>query len=254
MKNDSLKNYYDKKYASESKLTSVECIKIAKTPTSRFEAAVKFFPKYFKGGDILEIGAGNGNIAKTLLSAPNQEILSYTLGDISQPRMEGLSKQLNDIRVKVVSIDAENIPANEHGKYDAIIMVALIEHLIDPLRAMQNISKLLKPGGFVYIDTPNIAKYTQRIKLLLGRFPSTSSQNEGLTTNSGKPVDLHDEGHLHYFTYRSLSLMLTERCEFTKVVKLSYPGGLTVLGKHIHTRLAGLWPELFSELAIIAYM
>jgi len=117
-------------------------------------------------------------------------------------------------------------------------MVALIEHLIDPLRAMQRIRQLLKPGGFAYIDTPNIARYTLRLKLLMGRFPSTASMNEGLTTYSGKPTDLYDEGHLHYFTYRSLSLMLTERCGFSRVVKLAYPGGRRPLGKQTHNFLA----------------
>jgi SAM-dependent methyltransferase len=150
-------------------------------------------------------------------------------------------------------MDVEDIPECMQGNYDAVIMVALIEHLIDPLRAMQRIRQFLKPGGFVYIDTPNIAKYTQRVKLLLGKFPSTASMNEGLTTYEGAQCDLYDEGHLHYFTYRSLSLMLTERCGFSEVVKLGYPAGRKPLGKYIHNVLATIWPELFSELAIIAY-
>jgi hypothetical protein len=105
----------------------------------------------------------------------------------------------------------------------------------------------------VYIDTPNVAKYTRRIKLLLGRFPSTASLNEGLTTYAGQPVDLHDEGHLHYFTFRSLSNMLTERCGFSRVAKISYPGEKIVLGRHFHSLLAGIWPEMFSEIALVAY-
>jgi hypothetical protein len=78
--------------------------------------------------------------------------------------------------------------------------------------------------------------------------------NEGLTTFSGEPADLYDEGHLHYFTYRSLSLMLTQRCGFSKVIKLGYPGGRRPLGKHLHNKLATFWPELFSELALVAYV
>lgn len=58
---------------------------------------------------------------------------------------------------------------------------------------------------------------------------------------------------LHYFTYRSLSLMLTERCGFSRVVKLGYPGGKIVFGKHVHGLLATVWPEMFSELVIVAY-
>lgn len=252
MSKEALKEHYERKYFHESTAKSIKPIRTTKIPTSRFEAVVRFFPQYFKAGDVLEIGAGSGNVAKTLLSS-KMKISCYAIGDISLARVEGLRRNLDDSRVKIMEIDAENISQSEYGNYDAVIMVALIEHLIDPLRAMQKIRKVLKPGGFVYIDTPNIARYTQRIKLLLGRFPSTASKNEGLTTFSGKPVDLYDEGHLHYFTYRSLSLMLSERCGFSRVIKLAYPGGRIPLGKHVHNLLATMWPELFSELAIIAY-
>lgn len=252
MPNEALKAHYERKYSHESTATSIEAIRITRTPTSRFEAIINYFPHYFKHGEIMELGAGSGNVARTLLSL-KLKINSYTLSDISMARLEGLKRNLDDNRVKIVEIDAENLPESEYGKYDAVIMVALIEHLIDPLHAMQAIHKLLKSGGFVYIDTPNIAKYTRRIKLLLGKFPSTASGNEGLSTYESEPADLYDEGHLHYFTYRSLSLMLTERCGFSRVVQLAYPSGTTPFGKHLHNLLAKMRPELFSELALIAY-
>lgn len=252
MTKEILNKYYDRLYSSERSGPSIELISTVSIPTTRFEAIVKFFPRHFKGGDIIEFGAGNGNVAKTFLTS-KLKIASYTLGDISLPRIEGLLKNIEDSRVTILQMNVEDIPESMNGNFDAIIMVALIEHLIDPLRVMQQIRKFLKPGGFVYIDTPNIAKYTQRVKLLLGKFPSTASMNEGLTTYEGAQCDLFDEGHLHYFTYRSLSLMLTERCGFSRVIKLGYPAGRKPFGKHVHNVLATIWPELFSELAIIAY-
>ena len=134
MPNESLKEHYERKYSHESGSSSIELVKNVAIPSSRFEAVVKFFPKYFKGQNVLEIGAGNGNVAKTLL-ASDMKIANYTLGDISLPRVKGLQRNLNDSRVSVLEMDAENIPKSEIGKYDAVIMVALIEHLIDPLRA-----------------------------------------------------------------------------------------------------------------------
>lgn len=252
MSNLSLKEHYERKYQEENIVESIPSINEVDIPRDRFEAALKFFPKYFKGEEILELGAGDGRVAKALL-LKDQSIKKYTLGDISRPRLNGVRENLNDARIDIVEIDADDVSAIQ-GSYDAVIMIALIEHLVDPLRAMQRIHTLLKPGGFVYIDTPNIAKYDSRFKLLTGRFPSTASRNEGLTTYYNQPVDLYDEGHLHYFTFRSLSLLLTERCGFSKVEKLGYDcGGRIPLGKSIHNQLA-LWkPELFSELAIIAY-
>ena len=159
---------------------------------------------------------------------------------------------MSDPRVRFIQLDAEKIPDNEYGNYDAVIMIAIIEHLIDPLRAMQSIQKLLKPGGIVYIDTPNLAKYTRRIKLLFGQFPSTASKDEGLTTYEGEPADLYDEGHLHYFTFRSLSRMLVERCGFIRVEKQAYSSS-NLFGTRVDHLLARLWPEIFSEVGLIAH-
>lgn len=252
MSNASLDEHYEKKYAHEAASTTLVPIDIVPHPTDRFEAAVKFIPRYFKGGSILELGAGNGAVAKTLLDM-NIGIKSYVLGDISLPRIRGLAENIRDDRIRVIHLDAERIPEEEHGRYDAVVMIALIEHLIDPLRAMINIRRMLKPTGFVYIDTPNIAKYTRRVQLLLGRFPSTASKNEGLTTYDDRPADLHDEGHLHYFTYRSLSHMLIDRCGFARIDKVGYPCGKLLLGKRNESWLASVWPEAFSEVAIVAH-
>jgi SAM-dependent methyltransferase len=218
----------------------------------RFEAAVSFFPRHFKGGSVLELGAGDGAIAKALLGM-DLGITSYELGDLSLARVQGIRENLADPRVQVRHLDAERAAEGATGSYDAIIMIALIEHLIDPLGAMASLSRLLKPGGFVYIDTPNLAKYTRRIQLLLGRFPSTASKDEGLRTYAGEAVDLYDEGHLHYFTFRSLTRMLTECCGFARVERLPYACGRLLLGARLESSLARAWPGAFSELALVAY-
>lgn len=130
--------------------------------------------------------------------------------------------------------------------------IALIEHLVDPLGALTDTRALLRPGGFIYIDTPNIAKWTRRVKLVGGRFPSTSSQQEGLITYDGAPVALHDEGHLHYFTYGSLERMLIERCGYSRVERVPY-GATRKPSPRLSNVLARRVPTLFSEIAIIAY-
>ena len=252
MSHPSLERHYEKKYAAEKSGSSLPLVPLKPVPLTRFEAAIKYFPRFFQGGDVLELGAGNGLVANTLLHE-HPEIRSYTLGDLSQARVEGIRRSINDDRLKTLELDAEQLPDDLSTQYDAVIMIALIEHLVDPLRAMQAIRKLLKPNGIVYIDTPNIAKYTHRIKLMRGRFPSTASTNEGLSTYDGAPVDLHDEGHLHYFTYRSLSLMLTDRCGFSGISKMGYSCGPNHFGHTLHDRLAQAWPEMFSELLLVAH-
>lgn len=100
-----------------------------------------------------------------------------------------------------------------------------------PLNRVEEIVAVSGAGGWLVINTPNIALIKKRFLLALGRFPATSQPNEGL----GSDV-LFDGGHLHYFTYRSLRLVL-ERAGFEMV----RPMGFGRLGF-----FPGLWPSLVS--------
>ncbi|MFA5149944.1 MAG: hypothetical protein WC433_03420, partial [Candidatus Omnitrophota bacterium] len=80
-------------------------------------------------------------------------------------------------------------------------------------------------------------------KLLFGRFPSTASLNEGLLNYDRKTqTKLYDESHLHYFTFRSLKNILTERIGFSKIFCYGF-GRPEVLVR--------LLPRLFSECLMI---
>lgn len=54
------------------------------------------------------------------------------------------------------------------GKFDVIVFMDVLEHLINPDVAIVNINKLLKDGGLLIITTPNLACFFNRIFLLLG--------------------------------------------------------------------------------------
>jgi SAM-dependent methyltransferase len=155
--------------------------------------------------------------------------------------------------VLVRELDAERLDGVGEAEYDCVIMIALIEHLIDPIQAMRAAHRVLRPGGFVYLDTPNLAKWSRRLKLLAGYFPSTAASDEGLTTYQGGPVDLYDEGHLHYFTNRSLGRLLTRYAGFERVEHVGYWQGATGLTARLGRPLASRWPGLFSETVCIGY-
>lgn len=250
---DPLIKHYSRKYSAELTAPLPNPLPLAaRRPHNRFAAAVSTLATYLPvGADVLELGAGDGLVAESL-RAGGVPFASYTIGEISPSRLAGLRRNLTDTRFRFTDASAEHPSATLTGPFDAAIMIALIEHLIDPIGAMTDVRTLLKPGGFVYLDTPNIAKWTRRIKLACGRFPATASTNEGLTTYSGEQVDLYDEGHLHYFTHRSLALMLTQRCGYASVEFHPYFGAPAFLGRPLGTALARLRPSLFSEIACLA--
>lgn len=250
--NDAVLRHYDAKYAGDAARRDASLVLPTRAPTDRYQACLgELLRRLPAGGDVLEIAAGNGLLARSLLSA-GLRCGSYTASEISDARLAALRTTLDDPRVKVLRLDIE-AEGDHEARYDAVVLVALIEHLFDPLRAMQRVRRWLKPGGFALVDTPNIAKWTRRAKLLAGRFPSTASRDEGLLRYDGGPVDLVDEGHLHYFTWSSLTRMLTLRCGFSRVERVPYASAPYPFGTQVGYELARLWPGLFSELCVVAY-
>jgi 2-polyprenyl-3-methyl-5-hydroxy-6-metoxy-1,4-benzoquinol methylase len=247
MKNESnrLTDHYDSKYIG-SNYKDVKKIPIVKKAVDRFQMAVKIISK--EKGKYLEIGAGNGNVALSVIENFDELVLT----ELSEKRAKELRKLFqSESKVKIIqnNLDYENLPFNE-GHFDVIAMIAVIEHLIDPIQSCEKLFKLLKPDGKLIVDTPNIAKITRRFKLFFGYFPSTASTREGLLMYDKKtPTDLYDEGHLHYFTFRSLHRLLIERIGFKKI---EYYGYGSLKTTKIPGILCRLYPSLFSEVFIVA--
>lgn len=248
-RHEGLQRHYERTYAT----VDVPTVPSRKPyPYDRFEAARIGLPVLLPpDAAVLELGAGSGDVYRRLL-ADGVTISEYVLSEAAQPRLEMLRALSNgDPAARVIEVDAEHVPTTI-GTYDAVVMVALIEHLVDPMDSLRAVRRLLRPGGFVWIDTPNIARLTRRIKLLLGRFPSTGSTDEGLTTYYGQPADLYDEGHLHYWTFRSLELMLSRFCGYSRVLRMPYSAPPFPYGR-VGTALARKAPTLVSEVCVAAY-
>jgi SAM-dependent methyltransferase len=54
--------------------------------------------------------------------------------------------------------DVHKLPF-EDNSLDAVLCIHLIEHVADPQKAIQEIYRVLKPGGYCYLDTPFLFYY-----------------------------------------------------------------------------------------------
>jgi SAM-dependent methyltransferase len=77
--------------------------------------------------------------------------------------------------VESVHWDLEEVPYPlESASFDAVIMTEVYEHLREyPVRSLQEIHRILRPGGRLYFTTPNAAYLVNRVRLLAGRNVST---------------------------------------------------------------------------------
>jgi SAM-dependent methyltransferase len=232
-----LHRHYDEKY-SASDYKEVKPVQVRGYPKDRFEAAVYWGDR---GDSLLEIGCGSGNVILTLKDN-YKKCVGIELSEIRVNELKKLFSDNDNVSILVGNIEEEAFELKKDS-FDTILMNAIIEHLIDPIRTLKYLAHLLRPGGRIVIITPNIAKWTRRIKLLFGYFPSTASLDEGLQMYDKKTkTDLYDEGHLHYFTYRSLKKILIERVNLSRVIIKGFgrPRALTYL-----------FPKLFSDCLVI---
>ncbi len=111
---------------------------------------------------------------------------------------DGLFKFVAGEGVKIADYDPFEPESALAERFDVITVMAVIEHYPHSLKIfMENLIALMKPGGKIYLEVPNIAYLPKRLKFLLGRTPHTDIQD---IFHSKVPFI----GHHHEFTIREL--------------------------------------------------
>jgi SAM-dependent methyltransferase len=98
---------------------------------------------------VLEVGAGRGVVTGLDWRAEKRRIIGVDL----DPRVSSHPFLDEAVRGDVFSLPFPG------GTFDAAVSVFLMEHLADPLGALKEIYRVLKPGGIYLAKTPNKNHY-----------------------------------------------------------------------------------------------
>lgn len=110
-------------------------------------------------GRLLDVGCGFGHFLAVL----DRDRWDARGIDLS-PHVIGQARQRFDVRCEARSL--VDMPAEWRGRYDVVTMWDVIEHLPDPAAALRTAASLLRPGGRLFLGTPDISAPVAR---LLGR-------------------------------------------------------------------------------------
>jgi 2-polyprenyl-3-methyl-5-hydroxy-6-metoxy-1,4-benzoquinol methylase len=73
-----------------------------------------------------------------------------------------------EIPLDIRDLDSEFAASvvSEHGQFDAVFAIEIIEHLENPFRFVRECARLLKPGGLLFLTTPNVEAVNSRLIFL----------------------------------------------------------------------------------------
>jgi SAM-dependent methyltransferase len=139
---------------------------------------------------VLEIGCGVGATFKWLRGVGR---VQYGVGIDLFPDAAERARSVFDV---ALSGDIEKMELPE-GKFDLIIALDVLEHLVDPWLVIKRLTSILNPGGAMIVSIPNIGHYSVCVPLLLrGQW---SYAEDGLL----------DRTHLRFFNRRTAIELVT---------------------------------------------
>jgi len=144
------------------------------------------------GKKVLELGCATGRVSRLLKEIKNCEVtgveFSASAAELAHPYCADLL---------IGNLESSEFCSTIEGQFDVILAGDVLEHLRNPEMALDHLKRNLSSDGYWVISTPNVAHWSMRRNLLLGKFDYTQT-------------GMMDRTHVTWFTYKSLRQMLKD--------------------------------------------
>ncbi|HET7464307.1 MAG TPA: class I SAM-dependent methyltransferase [Longimicrobium sp.] len=181
------------------------------------------------GGTLLDVGCGSGKLWPFL-----RDRFTRYVG-VDAVRYDGFPA---DGEFVAADLDAGAVPLPD-GSADAVAAVETIEHLENPRAFVRTMVRLARPGGWIFVTTPNQLSLLSRATLLArGEHNAFRDGSYPAHITALLEVDLR---------------RIAAECGLADVaVRYSGSGRLVLTGAHYPRWISRLWPRGFSDNVLLA--
>lgn len=145
------------------------------THARRFLETLRFMPKLPEGARVLELGAVPYYMTVLLMrfcrlkvdpvsfyEVEHRDAATHTIENVKY-------KERFDFEYQAVNVERDIFPYAD-AAYELVLCCEILEHLlINPSHMLYEIHRVLKPGGFLLVTTPNVLRWGNVSSLLKGR-------------------------------------------------------------------------------------
>lgn len=189
------------------------------------------FPEEITGCRIVSLGSGPAVDIQFLL--PNNEVHAIDIMD--EPLREAASRGIHTHKIDLDGMS--RLPFSDQSM-DVVIATDILEHLLNPLKALTETRRILRNQGFALISVPNHFFWSMRLHILKGGdlilpFHKTSKQ--------------WDYFHIRFFNSEGFEELVEE--SRLRIVERYYDRFISVprgLPEAIDRRISRRFPDLFS--------
>lgn len=145
------------------------------------------------GESLLDIGCGTGELITRVANRFGRIVAA----DVAPAVVHETANRCGPIASWVVLDASRPLPFADES-FSTVVSLSTLQYIFDPESLLCEAHRVLRPGGELVVETPNMAYLPQRMRLLAGRPIRTSFWKHGI-----------DGGNLHYFTVDTLRALVT---------------------------------------------
>ncbi len=159
--------------------------------TGYMEVVARYFSEQRGGLRILDLPAGNGLLADALREMGH----TVVCGDINRERPD----------YRYVDM-GEPLPFSD-GEFDAAICLEGLEHLVDPVQLIRELTRVTRSGGTIVVSTPNVMNFYSRLHQIFTGVPYQFNPAAAPEIGAREAAD---RGHVFPLSYYQLRYLFEQ--------------------------------------------